>query len=307
MPTFFRTLLLVTLLFSFAITASAQSPPTPGKQVAQTVELPALDPSIRQERAEFETERAKLATLPQEQRDVAMMELRLKHLVNIRNQKPLSKTEKQTVSYLLFLPADYDAQSEKQWPLLLSLHGSSLRGNNIDKVKNYGPPRLLTDPKKAKDWPFITVAPQCPADFYWSPPQLNLLLDEIEKNYPIDKNRIYVTGVSMGGFGTWNMLYHFPDRFAAGVPLCGGFGPETAETFVDIPIWVFHGAKDQTVKVELSANMVDAIKAKGGNKIKLTIFPDLEHTIWAETYFNPELYRWLLSQEKNSRTANVEK
>jgi len=273
--------------------------PTPGKQVAQTIELPALDPSIKQYRAEFETERVKIASLPQEQRDAAEWELRLKHFVKIRNEKPLSKTEKQTVSYLLFLPTDYDATSEKQWPLLLSLHGSSLRGDDINKVKNYGLPKLLTDPEKAKDWPFVTVSPQCPAGLHWSPLQLNLLLDEIEKAYSIDKNRIYVTGVSLGGFGTWNLLYHFPDRFAAGVPVCNGFDPAVAERFVDIPIWAFHGAKDTTVKVEWSSNMVDAIKAKGGNNIKLTIYPDLGHTIWAETYGNPELYRWLLTQKKD--------
>jgi len=126
------------------------------------------------------------------------------------------------------------------------------------------------------------------------------LLDELEKQYAIDNDRIYVTGLSMGGFGTWGLLYHFPDRFAAGVPICGGFDPAAAERFVDIPIWVFHGAKDAAVKVTMSTDMVEAIHAAGGTRVQLTVYPDLEHDSWTVTYDNMELYQWLLRQRRNT-------
>ncbi len=275
--------------------------PEPGKQVAQTIDLPAVPKSSRQPRrtqAERDAEKARRDALTQEQRDSEDKERRLKSFEEMRNPKPLSETETQTVSYLLYLPKDYETKTGKQWPLMLFLHGSGERGSDVEKVKVHGPPKLLSDPEKAKDWPFITVSPQCPDDYSWTPLQLGKLLDELESRYAIDKSRVDVTGLSMGGFGTWGLLYTFPDRFAAGVPICGGFNPDGAEAFVDIPMRVFHGAKDQAVKVEMSVNMVDAIKEKGGKRIELTVYPDLEHDSWTVTYDNPELYRWLLEQRK---------
>lgn len=276
--------------------------PAPGKQVAQVMELPAATADNRRPRLS-EVERAAEGTrrnaLTQEQRDAEDKERRMERFTQMRNPKPLSETETQTISYLLYLPKDYDAKNSEKYPLLLFLHGSGERGIDINKVKVHGPPKLLTDPEKAKDWPFITVSPQCPEGYSWSPLQLAKLLDEVEKKYAVDKNRIYVTGLSMGGFGTWGLLYNFPQRFAAGVPICGGFDPAAAEKFVDVPIWVFHGAQDTAVKVEWSIDVVNAIKEKGGKQIELTVYPELGHDSWTETYENPELYRWLLKQKKS--------
>lgn len=211
--------------------------------------------------------------------------------------KSSTETEKQNISYLLFLPEDYDAKSEKTWPLMLFLHGAGETGTDIEKVKVHGPPKLLGEAEKRKEWPFITVSPQNLPGSRWTPSQLILLLDEIEKNYKVDKQRVYITGLSMGGFGTWNMLARYPDRFAAGAPICGGGSTADVKPYLEKPIWVFHGAKDNVVRVNLSTDLVDAIKAAGGTKVKLTIYPELQHDSWTVTYENPELYKWLLEQK----------
>ena len=276
--------------------------PAPGKQAAQTIELPANTVvRLRQTEEQRAAEKTRRDALTQEERDAEDLERRLKSFEEMKNPKPLSETEKQTVGYWLFLPNDYDEEAGKTWPLLLFLHGSGERGSDIDKVKVHGPPKLLDDPAIASVCPFITVSPQCPDDQSWSPLQLGLLLDELEKRYAVDKDRVYVTGLSMGGFGTWGLLYQFPDRFAAGAPICGGFDPAAAERFVDIPLWVFHGAQDAAVKVTMSSDLVEAIRAAGGNRVQLTVYPDLEHDSWTVTYDNRELYRWLLRQSVGKR------
>lgn len=285
-----------------AANVSYAEEPAPGKQVAQTMELPAntvVRPRMTEE--ERNVEKARRDALTQQQREAEDRERRFKSFEEMKNPKPLSETETQTISYLLFLPDDYDADNGKQWPLVLFLHGSGERGEDINKVKVHGPPKLLDDPEKAKNCSFITVSPQCPADQSWSPLQLGRMLDELETMYAVDKDRIYVTGLSMGGFGTWGLLYQFPDRFAAGAPICGGFDPAAAERFVDIPLWVFHGAKDGAVKLEMSTDMVDAIQAKGGVRVQLTVYPDLEHDSWTITYDSPWFYDWMLKQNLSRR------
>ena len=274
--------------------------PEPGKQVAQTIEIPKQATSAPRPRLtdeEQNAERIRRDALTQEQRDAENRDRRMRSVDDTKAASPLSDAETQTFSYLLFLPNDYDAKSDKKWPLLLFLHGAGERGSNIEKVKVHGPPKLVSNADKAKDWPFITVSPQTPDNGSWSPQQLGKLLDEIEAKYAVDKSRVYVTGLSMGGFGTWSLLNQFPDRFAAGVPICGGFTPAAAENLINTPIWVFHGAKDSTVRVNLSTEMVDAIKEKGGKKVKITIYPDLGHDSWTVTYDNQDLYKWLLEQK----------
>jgi poly(3-hydroxybutyrate) depolymerase len=281
--------------------------PVPGKQVAQTIELPAntvIRP--RQTDEERDAERARRNALTREQRNAEDTERRLQSFEEMRNPKPLSETETQMVDYLLFLPNDYETDTGQTFPLLLFLHGAGERGNEIEKVKTHGPPKLLSDPANAKDCPFIVVSPQCPENMSWSPLQLGLLLDKLEETYAIDKNRIYVTGLSMGGFGTWGLLYQFPERFAAAVPICGGFDPGAAKRFVDIPLWVFHGAKDSIVRVAMSTDVVEAIHAAGGKHVQLTVFPDLEHDSWTITYNNPALYRWLLEHNLDKRVKSNE-
>jgi predicted peptidase len=126
---------------------------------------------------------------------------------------------------------------------------------------------------------------------------LNMLLDEMEDQYNVDSERIYVTGLSMGGFGTWSLATRSPHRFAAIAPICGGGDRQFAKHLKHLPAWVFHGAKDTGVLPIRSIEMVDALKAKGGSP-KLTIYPDAKHDSWTATYNNPQLYEWFLQHKR---------
>ena len=208
----------------------------------------------------------------------------------------LERTIKVTLGYLLYLPKDY-AQKDS-WPLLLFLHGSGERGENLDRVKSHGPPKLIA---AGKEFPFIVVSPQCPSRSRgWQPYELSALLDEIVEKYNVDKDRIYVTGLSMGGSGTWSLAAFSPDRFAALVPICGRGDPATARRISHVAVWVFHGAKDPTVPLEQSERMVEALKKAGGN-VKFTIYPEAGHDSWTAAYNDPELFKWLLEQKRTPR------
>ena len=206
--------------------------------------------------------------------------------------------EKTRVNYLLYIPEIYP-KSRKRWPLVLFLHGAGERGNDLEKVKMHGPPKLVA--KEGKEFPFILVSPQCPTGGWWSGDReitaLNALLDDIVARYRVDVDRIYVTGLSMGGFGAWRLALDYPDRFAAIAPICGGGDPARAERIKHLPVWVFHGAKDNTVPLRASEAMVAALKKAGGN-VRFTVYPDAGHDSWTETYNNPELYKWLLKQKR---------
>jgi len=194
--------------------------------------------------------------------------------------------------YLLYLPKDYDRQAS--WPVLLFLHGSGERGDDLELVKVHGPPKLVA---AGKDFPFIVVSPQCPKDQWWEPIELIALLDDIGRKYKVDAERVCVTGLSMGGFGTWRLAAYAPTRFAAIAPICGGGEPYWAKQFAKLPTWGFHGALDDGVPLERTAEMVLALKKAGGNP-KLTVYPEAGHDSWTETYNNPELYTWLLAQKR---------
>jgi predicted peptidase len=204
----------------------------------------------------------------------------------------LERTIKVTMKYLLHLPKDYD--QKPSWPLVLFLHGAGERGNDLQMVKRGGLPKLI---EAGQDFPFIVVSPQCPDDQYWEPFELTVLLDEIGEKYKVDQDRVYVTGLSMGGFGTWALAFHSPNRFAAIVPVCGGGDPFWAKRIAPIPAWVFHGAKDPVVPIEMSQKMVDGLKKNGGN-VTFTIYPDEGHDAWTATYANPQVYEWLLQQKR---------
>jgi predicted peptidase len=220
-----------------------------------------------------------------------------------------SQKEKQTVhsfqkeikvtvsaNYLLYLPKDYSVGTDN-FPLVLFLHGAGERGNDLEKVKVHGLPRLVNE---GKEFPFIVVSPQCPEDMFWNTDVLTALLDEIEANYRVDKNRIYITGLSMGGYGTWSLALAQPDRFAAIAPVCGWSVPSVACTIKHIPIWVFHGAKDNVVPVSSSELMVERLKSCGSD-VKFTVYPEANHDSWTETYNNEELYKWFLEQSLESK------
>ncbi len=213
-------------------------------------------------------------------------------------QKPakLGRTIKVTLKYLIYLPKDYD--QKESWPVLLFLHGSGERGDNLDLVKKHGPPKLIGT---GKQFPLIVVSPQCPNGRWWEAVELATLLDEIVEKYKVDQDRIYVTGLSMGGFGTWSLAEYQPNRFAAIVPICGGGEVYWSETLAHLPVWAFHGAKDTAVPTERSKQMVEALKKDGGNP-KFTIYPDAGHDSWTQAYNTPELYEWLLQQKRAAKT-----
>jgi len=201
-------------------------------------------------------------------------------------------------NYLLYLPADY-GKDDKKWPLILFLHGAGERGSNVEVVKNNGLPNMIAN---GKSFDFIIVSPQCPKDIWW-PEQTDVLialLDEIEAKYRVDTDRVYLTGLSMGGFGTWTLAEQYPQRFAAIAPICGGSEQYAASRLKKVPVWAFHGAKDNVVPLARSQAMVTAIKNAGGDA-KLTIYPEAQHDSWTETYNNPELYQWFLSHRISDR------
>ncbi|MEX0937890.1 MAG: prolyl oligopeptidase family serine peptidase [Pirellulales bacterium] len=199
-----------------------------------------------------------------------------------------------TLHYWLFLPEGYATDAQKQWPLMLFLHGAGERGDDPEKVKIHGPPKIVA---AKPDFPFVVISPQCPTGKRWESAELAQLVDYVAGTNRVDKERMYITGLSMGGYGTWSLIAEYPKLFAAAVPICGGGNPETAEKIGKLPIWTFHGAQDRTVPLSRSQQMVDAIKEAGGSA-KLTVYPEAGHDSWTETYDNPEVYTWLLSHQR---------
>jgi predicted peptidase len=214
-----------------------------------------------------------------------------------------TKTQSAELDYLLFLPKGYDAKAEKRWPMILFLHGAGERGTNVWQVAVHGPPKNVAS---HPDFPFIVVSPQCPEHQVWSKEVLLGLLDEITATYAVDKSRIYLTGLSMGGYGTWDLGLAHPEKFAAIVPICGGgqtisvllVSPDKASALRTLGVWAFHGAKDPVVALAESQRMVDALKKAGVEDVKLTVYPEAGHDSWTETYNNPELYDWLLKHQR---------
>jgi len=208
---------------------------------------------------------------------------------------------------LLFLPANYGKDPQQQWPLILSLHGSGTRGNNIDLLKYEALPQVL---EFTPDFPFIVLSPQLTDannEDFWTRENVTesvfILLDEIQSTYAVNPKRIYLTGVSIGGNGTWAYGLQNPGRFAALVPVMGFLGdtsgffiPDNICELKDVPIWAFHGAQDPIVPLDAEEGIVNALKACGGD-VQFTIYPDGDHDISGRVYNNnPELYEWLLAQ-----------
>jgi len=203
--------------------------------------------------------------------------------------------------YLLYVPKNKPESGK--YPLLLFLHGSGERGENLDLVKKNGPPSFLDE---KDDFPFVVVSPQCPKGIWWNAPSLLKILDQVESRLPIDKDREYVTGLSMGGFGTWDLAQLAPDRFAAIAPVCGGGDSSRLCLIRHIPAWVFHGAKDDVVSPNQAERLVKGLQQLGAD-VKLTIYPDYGHNSWEPAYADPELYKWLLSHKRNEKTPMLKK
>ena len=211
----------------------------------------------------------------------------------VRTQKPI---ERQPFRYLLYIPK---IETNETVPLVLFLHGGGEGGNDIEKVKKHGLPKLI---EEGRTFPFIVVSPQNPSESqFWDDQQLSRLVDELQAELPIDPSRVYLTGLSRGGYGVWRLAIQNPDRFAAIVPICGGGLAPYAKKLKDVPAWVFHGARDSVIPLEESQRMVDALR-KAGNDVKFTIYPEGNHDAWTETYENPELYQWLLKQRRAENT-----
>jgi predicted peptidase len=208
-------------------------------------------------------------------------------------------------NYWLFLPSQYDEKPDQKWPLLLFLHGAGECGSDLELVKLHGPPKLVT--QRPNDFPFVVVSPQAPASDKpyvdrWEAPLLAELVDQVAAKFAVDTDRLYVTGLSMGGYGTIRLCANYPGKFAAAVPVCGGGWNNYASNLVPVPMWFFHGDHDLAVPVEMSTDLVRSIRLKGGQP-KLTIYDNVGHDSWTATYNNPEVYTWLLEQRLSQRKA----
>ena len=207
----------------------------------------------------------------------------------------------------------------KSYPLIVSLHGAGERGNDNQQQLKYLPLQMTESPWKEK-YPCFLLAPQCPREMYWSSPALSadfpenknrILLDhvhqmvlDVSRNYPVDQQRIYITGYSMGGFGTWSMIARYPETFAAAVPICGGGKTETVSHFLQMPIWVVHGDADQIIPVTASREMVDALHKAGGSPIYKELH-GVNHNSWTPAYQDQSgMLTWLFKQRKTVQDSH---
>lgn len=229
--------------------------------------------------------------------------------VSLFEKKQYVNEEGDTLLYRQMI-SDYDTIS--QYPLVIFLHGSGERGNDNEAQLKWGV-KAFTNTRVMTSYRPIVVAPQCPANERWSnfdfenmslkeKPTLQMkllkeLINDLIKTMPVDHNRVYITGLSMGGFGTFDALARYPELFAAAVPVCGGGDTQQAAKMAAVPMWIFHGAKDTTVGVDFSTNMYDAL-VKAGAFPGLTIYPEAGHFSWIATYDDEMMMDWLFSQRK---------
>jgi len=224
-----------------------------------------------------------------------------------------SNSAGETLKYRIYIPEGLAGNTGK-YPMLLFLHGAGERGDDNTKQMVHCIKDLVTYSTEKKQ-PAVIIVPQCPTNSNWAkyskspdsqgkknqpaaPLRLAMeLCDETAKNLPVDKARIYIAGLSMGGFGTWDAIQRRPEYFAAAIPVCGGGDPGWAAKIKGLPIWVFHGAKDTTVSPDCSRIMVKAIKDAGGKPL-YTEYETAGHDAWTKTFSNPDVLKWLFDQKK---------
>ncbi len=198
--------------------------------------------------------------------------------------------------YVKYLPRDYD--ETKKYPLVFFLHGAGERGDDLDVASRHGYMKYVRE--EGKEYPFIFIAPQCPNNKYWGCyiESLIAFLDYICDSLPIDMDRVYLTGLSMGGTGTWMLAMAEPERFAAVAPICGTGIYWYGEVLVNTPVYMYHGDCDPTVPITESVNMLNSINKRGGNA-QLKICYGVDHNAWDIAYDGDELMNWMLAQRKN--------
>ncbi len=200
--------------------------------------------------------------------------------------------------YVCSLPRDYTKADT--WPVVVYLHGSGERGNNPETLVHRAQFLSASIPQK---FPAIVLVPQCTSQGSWHPGDVKDFVETACHRYRIDRDRIYLVGSSMGGNGTWAAAAGYPELFAAIVPICGGHDAKDSSALVEMPIWAFHGAKDEVVSVEQTVDMVEAIRAAGGSP-KLSIYAEAGHEILRQSYATQELWQWLFEQRLSARSVS---
>jgi predicted peptidase len=200
-------------------------------------------------------------------------------------------------NYVKYLPKDYD--ESKKYPLVFFLHGAGERGDDLDAASRHGFMKHVRE--DGAEYPFIFIAPQCPYEKYWGCYTESLLsfLDYICDTLPVDRDRVYLTGLSMGGTGTWMLAMAAPERFAAIAPICGSGIYWYGEVLRNTPIMVYHGDCDDVVPVQNSIEMIKSVNRHGGNA-KINVLYGVGHNAWDAAYSGDELYSWFLSHKRMS-------
>lgn len=214
--------------------------------------------------------------------------------------------ESEFYNYVLYLPDGYDpADTETKWPVIYFFHGIGESGSDLEKILSYGMPKYLLQGGKVDA---IMIAPQCPGDSHWADTnveegKLVQFVPEMTEKYNIDTDRMYLTGLSMGGRCTWKLALAMPDAFAAIAVCCGRTNTYEFDTIADMPIWMFHGAGDGTVSFDNINKIVPLLVENDHRYFKLTVYPSGSHEIWGTVYSQPELYDWLLAQSLSANAA----
>lgn len=198
-----------------------------------------------------------------------------------------------TAAYRTYFPKDYSDQGATH-PLLFFLHGSGERGTDLNLLTTATLPKFI---EEGLDLPFVTVCPQCSQ--MWHARTLLVLLDEVIEKYNVDRSRVYLSGNSMGGLGTWMLANIASDRLAAIVPICAPSTIINPENFKDLPIWCFHGAMDSMVPIGESVKMIRQLR-NAGCSVRFTVYPDTDHDSYTPAYHDPEFITWLLSHQRGS-------
>ena len=211
-------------------------------------------------------------------------------IILFRSHEKTTGKPKVRYDYLLYLPDEYQKEWKKDFPLVIFLHGASLRGNDLNLLKKYGIPRLID---RGDKFDFIIASPQCPSGKYWDTENwFDNLHAELTSKYRVDTNRIYLTGMSMGGFGTWNTAMEYPQKFAAIVPVCGGGDVKNICKIKHVPVWAFHGTADPVISFKKSERLVKELLECNGI-VQFTRLEGEGHEI-QRIYEDREIYSWML-------------